>query len=77
MANADLVKCLNPDFHSFLPTDVRFWFKDQDGIKEVDAHTPRFLLVLVKSLTESSMETLKVSVTLKLRMLLKKFSKPW
>ena len=40
MADADLVKCLNLDFRSFPPTDVRFWFKEQDGaVKEVNAHT--------------------------------------
>jgi len=39
MANPDLVKFLNPNFHSCPPTDVRFWFKEQDGIiKEVKAH---------------------------------------
>jgi len=37
---ADLLKFLNPSFRSFPPTDVRFWFKDDDGsIKEVKAHT--------------------------------------
>ena len=40
MADANLMKCLNPSFRSFPPTDVRFWFKEQDGsIKEVKAHT--------------------------------------
>jgi len=36
---ADLMKSLNPNFHVCPPTDVRFWFKEQDGIiKEVKAH---------------------------------------
>jgi len=39
MANPELVKFLSPDFHSCPPTDVRFWFKEQDSsIKEVNAH---------------------------------------
>jgi len=36
---ADLMKSLNPNFHVCPPIDVRFWFKEQDGIiKEVKAH---------------------------------------
>ena len=34
------MKCLNPSFCSFPPTDVRFWFKEEGGaVKEVNAHT--------------------------------------
>jgi len=40
MVDVNLMKSLNPSFCSFPPTDVRFWFKEEDGsIKEVKAHT--------------------------------------
>ena len=39
MADSVLINSLNPVFHVCPPTDVRFWFKEQDGdIKEVKAH---------------------------------------
>jgi len=39
MADSVLINSLNPIFHVCPPTDVRFWFKEQDGeIKEVKAH---------------------------------------
>ena len=35
----DLIRFLNPNFNSSPPTDLRFWFKDHNGvIEEVKAH---------------------------------------
>jgi len=39
MADANLVKFLNPSFRSFPPTNVRFVFNEDGVMKEVTAHT--------------------------------------
>ena len=40
MAESALMKYLHPKFRVCPPTDVRFWFKDEEGVtKEVKAHT--------------------------------------
>jgi len=38
MSATNLVKYLNPNFYCFPPPDVKFWFREEDSIKEVSAH---------------------------------------